>query len=77
MCHVLEIYIWVAMRGLGGIEVKRGLDKNFPQVASVEVFLEEAHFSQQTREMGHAATLFTLSMLGVILAHDVSLRWEV
>src|SRR5437763_17019474 len=34
LCHVLEIYIRVAMRGLEGIEVKRGLDKNFAQVAS-------------------------------------------
>jgi hypothetical protein len=30
----LDIYIWVAMSGLGAIEVKRGLDKNFAQVAS-------------------------------------------
>jgi hypothetical protein len=30
----LEIYIWVAISGLGGIEAKRGLDKNFPQLAS-------------------------------------------
>ena len=40
MCHVLDIYIWVAMRGLAGIEAKRGLDKNFPQVAFLEAFFE-------------------------------------
>ena len=31
MGHGLEIYIWVRISCLGEIEVKRGLDKNFPQ----------------------------------------------
>jgi hypothetical protein len=30
----LEVYFWIAISGLEGIEVKRGIDKNFPQVAS-------------------------------------------
>ena len=51
------LYIWVAMRGLAGIEVKWGLDKNFPQVAFMEAFFEEAHFSPRTREMGHPASV--------------------
>lgn len=34
MCHVLEVYIWVAISSLGEIEEKRGIDKNFAQAAS-------------------------------------------
>jgi hypothetical protein len=34
LCHVFEIYIWVVIRSFGEIGVKRGIDKNFPQVAS-------------------------------------------
>ena len=31
LCHVLEVYIWLAISFLGEIEVRRGLDKNFAQ----------------------------------------------
>jgi hypothetical protein len=34
LCQVFELYIWIVISGLGGIGVKRGLDKSFAQVAS-------------------------------------------
>jgi hypothetical protein len=37
LCHVLEVYFWIAISGLEGIGVKRGIDKNFPQVASASL----------------------------------------
>jgi hypothetical protein len=32
LCHVSEVYICRRMRGVAGIRVARGLDKNFPQI---------------------------------------------
>jgi hypothetical protein len=67
----LEIYIWVAISSLRGIEVKRGLDKNFPQVASRAGFSRRPTSRNKREKWGTRLFLCLLRIpLGFYLVMD-------